>query len=101
MVSTEGRARRQMERASLAGPGMPSNFATVVIPCLNSAETLGACLSAVDAQALRHRLWVVVIDNGSVDSSFRIAQRFADEAVVVRARGSAAARNHGLSLTAT
>ena len=42
------------------------SFVSVVIPHLNQAAELEACLSSLDAQHLDHALYeIIVIDNGS------------------------------------
>ncbi len=49
---------------------------SIVIPCYNAAETIGAQLQAV-AEQQWHRPWeVIVSDNGSTDNSIDIAERF-------------------------
>lgn len=73
-------------------------FVSVVIPCLNEEERLGACLDSVFSQDYpRDRYEVIVADNGSTDRSPAIAGE--KGAVVVKAsrRGVAAARNAGVS----
>ena len=72
-------------------------IATVVIPCLNAAATLRPVLEALNGQAIRHQLEVVVVDNGSADGTVRIASLLADRVLVESRPGSFAARNRGLS----
>jgi hypothetical protein len=50
---------------------------SVVIPCLNEAESIGQCVSAARRVLDEHGLdgEVVVVDNGSDDGSGRIAER--------------------------
>jgi len=62
---------------------------TVVMPCLNEAETLAACIGKA-----QRALWeadiageVVVADNGSTDGSQEIAERMGARLVNVRAKG--------------
>jgi glycosyltransferase involved in cell wall biosynthesis len=74
-----------------------TRVAAVVIPCLNSASTLGLTLAAVNRQAGREHLRVIVADNGSTDGSLEIAGELADEVVHISARGIAPARNGGLA----
>jgi glycosyltransferase involved in cell wall biosynthesis len=74
---------------------------TVVIPCFNAARTLSRTLASVRNQTY-HNLDIIIVDDGSTDSSFAIAAEFA--ASDRRARlfkqsnsGVAAARNLGIS----
>jgi glycosyltransferase involved in cell wall biosynthesis len=62
---------------------------SVVMPCLNEADTLAACvekaLRALAEAGVRGE--VVVADNGSVDDSREIAQRCGARVVPVPERG--------------
>jgi rSAM/selenodomain-associated transferase 2 len=65
----------------------------IVVPVLDEAATLGACLRAL--QPLRARgAWVVVVDGGSVDATPDIARGHADR-VLQAPRGRAAQMNAG------
>src|SRR5262249_910468 len=72
---------------------------SVVMPCLNEADTLATCIrkarTAMDAAGLRGE--VVVADNGSVDGSQEIAVREGARLVPVRARGYGAALMGGIA----
>ncbi|PJE28791.1 Glycosyltransferase involved in cell wall bisynthesis [Pseudooceanicola antarcticus] len=74
---------------------------TIVIPCYNSAATLGATLDSLRAQSLGD--WeALVIDDGSVDDSLDIARRFAQQDPRFRpmrnsGKGPSEARNLALS----
>ena len=62
---------------------------SVVIPCLNEAETLGRCIEKA-SQALReHRVAgeIVVADNGSTDLSRTVAERHGARVIAVREPG--------------
>jgi glycosyltransferase involved in cell wall biosynthesis len=76
---------------------MDEALATVIIPCLNGAGTLGRALQAINSQACRAALRVIVVDNGSTDGSVEIAQALADQVLQCSERGSFRARNHGLA----
>lgn len=76
-------------------------LATVIIPCLNSAATLGKVLEGLAGQRLRDRLRVIVIDNGSTDGSLEIARPLADDITLEPRRGTWRARNRGLEMTRT
>src|SRR5205085_3587592 len=75
-----------------------SDLITVVIPCHNAAATLDAAIESVRAQD-GIRLDVVVIDDGSTDTSPVIARRFdpAVRVIVDTHRGASAARNPGIA----
>jgi len=62
---------------------------SVVIPCLNEAETLGACIEAAASAMREHGIAgeVIVADNGSLDDSRAIARRSGAIVVEVAARG--------------
>lgn len=62
---------------------------TIVLPCLNEAETIGGCVRYA-WQALRDssiRGEVIVADNGSSDGSQKIAEGEGARVVAVRQRG--------------
>jgi glycosyltransferase involved in cell wall biosynthesis len=62
---------------------------SVVMPCLNEAETLGACIekasAAIDEMGIAGE--IVVADNGSTDGSRRIAARAGARVVIVNSPG--------------
>ncbi len=67
--------------------------ASVIVPCYNAAATLGACLRALAHQTCRD-FEILVVDDGSTDSTAAVAERF-QGVCVIRAphAGAAAARN--------
>ena len=74
----------------------PSCSVSVVIPVYNGERYLAEAIDSVLEQTLRP-LEVIVVDDGSTDSSMKVAQRFGE---AVRCcfephRGAGAARNHG------
>lgn len=71
--------------------------ASVIIPALNAASTLGDTLHAVTRQELAEPYEVIVVDDGSSDATLEIAVRALGEAAVLRQcrLGAAAARNRG------
>lgn len=73
---------------------------SILIPCCNSERWLSATIESALGQT-----WpsceVIVVDDGSTDSSLAIARRFESRGVRVASqsnRGAAAARNHALRL---
>jgi glycosyltransferase involved in cell wall biosynthesis len=62
---------------------------SVVLPCLNEARTLGACVEKIQATLARHNIRgeVVVADNGSTDRSMVIAENKGARVTHVEAKG--------------
>ncbi|TWU57450.1 Undecaprenyl-phosphate 4-deoxy-4-formamido-L-arabinose transferase [Rubripirellula reticaptiva] len=71
---------------------------SVVMPCLNEADTLGICIEkairAMDEAGIRGE--VVIADNGSTDASKSIAEGLGARTVDVVERGYGAALMHGI-----
>ena len=73
-----------------------SGMISVIIPARDAEETLEGCLRAVLAQeGLDQPYEVIVVDDGSTDSTAEIAGRFAVHLVSTPGEGPAAARNKG------
>lgn len=72
---------------------------SVVMPCLNEAGTVGACVKkAMDALELHGiRGEVIVADNGSTDGSQQIAREFGARVVPVEKRGYGSALQSGIA----
>jgi glycosyltransferase involved in cell wall biosynthesis len=70
---------------------------TILMPCLNEAETLGTCISKANAWIARSRVdaEVLIADNGSTDGSQAIAQSLGARVVTVSQRGYGSALYHG------
>jgi glycosyltransferase involved in cell wall biosynthesis len=70
---------------------------SVIVPVRNGAEFLPRSLSALRATTMGHGTWeLLVVDDGSTDSSAAIAEGLADRVIRLPARtGPAAARNTG------
>ena len=62
---------------------------SVVMPCLNEAETLEACIGKAQRALFEAKIAgeVIIADNGSTDGSIEIAQRMGARVVNVRAKG--------------
>ena len=72
---------------------------SVVIPCLNEANSVGICVGkAIEAfRATGLRGEVVVADNGSTDGSIEIAEKLGARVVAVPQRGYGAALRAGIA----
>jgi len=75
---------------------------SIVIPCLNEADTLAICIRKASAAMERHRIAgeVIVADNGSTDGSVEIARREGARVVPVTTRGYGAALMGGIDAAA-
>ncbi len=71
---------------------------TVLMPCLNEAETLASCIGKAQEAIRAHglRAEVLVADNGSTDGSPAIAERCGARVVHVPQRGYGAALRGGI-----
>lgn len=71
---------------------------SVIIPCLNEEDTLGACLSKLETVAnyKKFTIEVIVADNGSQDSSIDIAEKFNVRVVHVSQKGYGSALIGGI-----
>lgn len=72
---------------------------TILMPCLNEAETLATCIDKAQAYLQRTgvRGEVLIADNGSTDGSIEIAQTHGARVVHVPIRGYGAALSHGIA----
>ncbi|HET7009295.1 MAG TPA: sugar transferase [Anaerolineales bacterium] len=75
---------------------MSRPYLSVVVPARDAADTLGACIRALQRQVYpREQYEVIVVDDGSSDATPCIAEGIADRVVRQHRRGPAAARNAG------
>jgi glycosyltransferase involved in cell wall biosynthesis len=76
-------------KASEAGPDEQAPELSVVIPCLDEAETLATCIRKAQAVFAEHHIAgeVVVADNGSSDGSREIAAGMGARVVDVEEKG--------------
>jgi glycosyltransferase involved in cell wall biosynthesis len=70
---------------------------TILMPCLNEAETLPLCINKANAWALRSGVQteVLIADNGSTDGSQNIAISLGARVIQVEQRGYGSALFHG------
>lgn len=75
---------------------------SVVLPCLNEAPTLGACIEKIQATLRLHNIRgeVVVADNGSTDGSVAIAENKGARVTYVKAKGYGNALMGGIAAAA-
>lgn len=77
--------------------GEPDLELTILMPCLNEAETVGKCVEKAQLFFKRHRVRgeVLISDNGSQDGSPDIARRLGARVVHAPTRGYGAALIYG------
>jgi glycosyltransferase involved in cell wall biosynthesis len=71
---------------------------SVVMPCLNEAETLAVCIAQIQSTFAAHGLRgeIIVADNGSADGSAKIAETLGARVVRVERRGYGSALMGGV-----
>jgi hypothetical protein len=82
----------------MTDPGSGELELSIVMPCLNEAETLGTCIAKARRFLGEHgvRGEIVVADNGSTDGSQAIAARLGARVVDVPERGYGSALHGGI-----
>lgn len=92
-------ARMDGDVESASGAVSPRVELSIVIPCLNEAETVGACVTAARDAFAGNAIEgeVVVADNGSADGSRDVAAAAGARVVAVRERGYGAALMGGIA----
>ena len=81
------------------GPQDSAPEISVVMPCLNEAETLPVCIGKIQRTFTDHgiRGEVIVADNGSSDGSIAIAQQLGARVISVAAKGYGSALMGGIA----
>ena len=84
------------------GPKSASVEVSIVMPCLNEAATLAACIEQIQAMFADHGISgeIVVADNGSDDGSQALAERLGARVVSVSRRGYGSALMGGIDAAA-
>lgn len=72
---------------------------SVVMPCLNEADTLATCIRKAQSSFAEHSISgeIIVADNGSLDGSQRIAQEMGARLVCVEEKGYGSALMGGIA----
>ena len=78
---------------------LPSLELSIVIPCLNEAETLGICIKKAQWYLTQHNISgeVVIADNGSTDGSQDIATQMKARVVPIQEKGYGSALRGGIA----
>ncbi len=90
----------EAERPAADASAQPDGYGvSVVMPCLNEAESLAPCVKAAKAAIERAgiRGEVIVADNGSTDGSQELAESLGARVVHVKARGYGSALQGGFA----
>src|SRR5262245_4129347 len=79
--------------------GEPELELTILMPCLNEAETIGTCVEKARRflETSGTSGEVLVADNGSTDGSVEIAERLGARVVSVTTKGYGAALSGGIA----
>ncbi len=88
--------------ARVVSPLTPTTAApelSIVMPCLNEAETLRSCITKAQRAVTEHNIGaeIIVADNGSTDGSQQIAESLGVRLVPVPARGYGSALMGGIA----
>jgi glycosyltransferase involved in cell wall biosynthesis len=85
--------------AHSVSPEMSAIELSVVMPCLNEAETLETCICAAQRAMTEHGIAgeIIVADNGSTDGSPDIAERLGARVVYVARKGYGSALMGGIA----
>jgi glycosyltransferase involved in cell wall biosynthesis len=83
----------------LASPAHIEIELSVVMPCLNEAETLGACIAKIQSAFVAANIAgeIIVADNGSTDGSQSIAENTGARLVTVARKGYGSALMGGIA----
>jgi glycosyltransferase involved in cell wall biosynthesis len=98
LLSSSGVVMTFVDAGAASTGRAPVPELSVVMPCLNEAETIAACVREARAFIREHGLdgEVVVADNGSTDGSQDIAVREGARVIAVPERGYGAALRDGI-----
>jgi glycosyltransferase involved in cell wall biosynthesis len=99
MMQVEVSAEAERLGSWQAAPGDAELELSIVMPCLNEAETLEACISKAQSSLNKLNIAgeIVIADNGSSDGSQAIATRMGARVVTVAHKGYGSALMGGIS----
>jgi hypothetical protein len=82
----------------LVGRPLDALELTILMPCLNEAETISVCVEKAQSYLARSRIAgeVLIADNGSTDDSIALAEQGGARVIAVAERGYGAALRAGL-----
>ena len=88
-MTTEVAAPTEIRNSQVSDNGGTPPEVTVVMPCLNEADTLAVCIEKAQRAFREHNLRgeVIVADNGSFDGSQTIAESMGARVIDVEAKG--------------
>lgn len=74
---------------------------SVIIPCFNAEKWISTCVDSCLANSSNISLEVIVVDDGSSDSTYAKLEQYGDQITLLRQsnHGACAARNLGLSIS--
>lgn len=84
---------------SLSVSDIPLFEVSIIMPCLNEAETLGVCIQKAQSYLTQHNIIgeIIVADNGSTDGSQDIAKQMGARVVYVKEKGYGSALIGGIA----
>lgn len=85
--------------AAVGHANAPEIELSIVMPCLNEAETLGACIEKAHRSLKENHILgeIIVADNGSTDGSQAIASQMGARVIAVEAKGYGSALLGGIA----
>jgi glycosyltransferase involved in cell wall biosynthesis len=75
--------------------GIEQPLVSVIIPTYNSGRFMAKCLESLRGQAWK-KMEVIVVDDGSTDTTFEIAEKYKCDLIRNPRRGRAEAKNEGM-----
>ncbi|MBP7347167.1 MAG: glycosyltransferase [Butyrivibrio sp.] len=96
--------KKMMQRMQNSGEKAPNDLITVVVTCYNIEKYIGRCLDSIMRQTYRN-LEIIIIDDGSVDTSGAICDHYAAQDSRIRIMhtangGPGIARNRAIEMAA-
>jgi cellulose synthase/poly-beta-1,6-N-acetylglucosamine synthase-like glycosyltransferase len=75
-----------------------SKFVSIIIPCFNEEEYIGACIDSVRSQDYDGAYEIIAVDNGSSDSTVKIISQKGALLEHTGTKGPAATKNRGIEV---